>query len=722
MKTTVLGAWRATCKQACRHAWALQSGRLFLWLPVALGAGAALYLTLPIEPAWWWLIAPMTVLTLLLVVSVRVAFLMRLSGLILLLCLFAAGLVLAKLRAEHVRAPVLTPDRTTYRVSAFVVDNMSASREQPRLILAPIRLSGVTASATPVRLRVALRPGVIEAMDIRPGDAISAFVILNPPPSPALPGAYDYAQAAWFQGIGGVGFIPGSVEKLAIRPEGLRLNAVLSLNRLRWAITQRLISEITPVWRDDKALGGFAAALVTGQQAYVPQALIADMRASGLAHILSISGVHMAVVGGFVFFALRLGMALVPPLALHFPIKKIAAGLSLICVLAYLAISGAPAPAVRSAVVACVAFCAIILDRRALSLRALAIAAFVVIVLTPEAVIQPGFLMSFCATAALLALAESWRGPVREISVPFWVKALQAGMQAIGLSVLASAVATAATTPFAIAYFNRFSVYGLVSNLFESPITAFIIMPFLALGSVLSATPLGPVFLNIAAGGLWLIGQIAAITANWPHAVITLAAAPAFTVPMATGGVLWMCLIKGRMRWAGLVLASLILWWPRMTPSDIWIDPAGGNAALRAGDQAFALRLKVRSYGYDMWRQHYALQTQEKLRDLYYDCQGFACLPKPTSPYRVGFWFSNRMPKTAVLDALCTASDLVVMRNRMADWPITCQRVNRISAGDFHRLGAMELTRQGKSWVIRAAQPLRGHRYWSVRSEAEADQ
>ncbi|MEI9905262.1 MAG: ComEC/Rec2 family competence protein [Asticcacaulis sp.] len=115
----------------------------------------------------------------------------------------------------------------------------------------------------------------------------------------------------------------------------------------------------------------------------------------------------MAVVGGFFFFALRAGMALIPWLALRAPIKKIAAGLSILAVLVYLAIAGSPAPAVRAAVVACVAFGAILLDRRALSLRALAIAAFIVIALTPEAVIQPGFQMSFSATAALLALSET---------------------------------------------------------------------------------------------------------------------------------------------------------------------------------------------------------------------------------------------------------------------------------------------------------------------------
>jgi competence protein ComEC len=709
--------WRAV-----QSAWAQQSGRLFLWGPVAFGAGAALYFALPNEPVWWWCAVSCGVLLLMVGACKRWLAPGWLSAVLTLLLLCALGLMVAKLRADHVAAPVLNPERTTYRLTAFVVDNISPSRETPRLLLAPIRMDGVAAERTPLRLRVSLKPGAIEAAQVRPGDAISVFAILNPPPSPSLPGGYDFAQAAWFQGIGGAGFAPGAVSKIAAPGVSFKLTCILKLNRLRWWITQKLVADIRDVWRDDGELGGFAAALVTGQQAFVPQTLINDMRASGLAHILSISGVHMAVVGGFVFFGLRWLMASIPPLALRFPIKKIAAALGVVFVLVYLAISGAPAPAVRSAVVACVAFGAILVDRRALSLRALAMAAFVVIALTPEAVIQPGFLMSFSATAALLALAEGWRAPIREISVPAWVRAVQSAMQAVWLSILASLVATAATTPFAIAYFNRFSVYGLASNLFESPVTAFIVMPFLALGTVLSATPLGQPLLNVAAGGLWLLRQIAAITAGWPHAVIGWPSAPGIVLPLATLGVIWVCLIKGSLRWLGLVLASAILWWPRAPVSDIWIDPAGGNAAVRIGGQAFVLRPKVRQYGFQLWTQRYNLNVNADLRDRYFSCKGYACLPKATSPYRVGFWFSNKPPKPAVFEALCQASDLVVLRNPMADWPAACASVNRISAGDFQRLGAMELTRQIKGWAIKAAQPLRGQPYWSVRSDADADQ
>jgi len=703
---------RERMREMVADAVAAQAGRLFLWLPVACGAGAALYLNLRFEPAWSVILAPVVVL-------IAAAWFMRridspiyLFNIAVLLLMFGLGFGLCKLRAEHVRAPVLESGRTAYVLDAFVVDNISPSAEQPRLLLAPIRMNGVAPENVPLRVRVTLKPDVIEEVGIKPGDAISLFAILNPPPEPDMPGGYDFSQAAWFQGIGGVGMVPGQPQLIPAPKHVWRLDAVMAVNRLRWSITQQLV-------RDVGGEGGFAAALVSGHQAYISKDLTQRMRDSGLAHILSISGVHMAVVGGFVFFALRFMMVLIPPLALRAPVKKVAAALSIVCVLLYLAISGAPAPAVRSAVVACVAFGAILVDRRAISLRALAIAALIVISLTPEAVIQPGFLMSFSATAALLALAEVIQAPVSEISVPWWVQAFQKTIHGLWLSLVASVVATAATTPFAIAYFNRFSVYSLLSNLFEAPVTTFVVMPFLALGTIFAATPLGWPCLRIADGGLWLIDWIARMTAGLPHAVITWPSAPDFVLPLSFAGLMWACLIKGKVRWLGLVAATAILWWPRLPPPDIWLDPQGGNAAIRASSNAYVLRTKVRQYGFEQWTRRYGLTP---VNDTDYLCQGYGCLPLPTARYKVGFWFSNKPPKPERLVQLCQASTVVVMRNPVGDWPAECAGVNHISAGDFDRLGAMELTRKGNAWLIKGAQPLRGQRFWTTPSTADGDQ
>ncbi len=712
---TAAAAW---FRAAVEH----QRGRLFLWLPVALGLGAAIYLYLPSELSWPWAVFPSILMAGLLVLARR----MRLDGYstnILMLILFVSlGFAAAKLRTEQVRAPVIDPERSEYVMTAFVIDNISSSQDQPRLLLAPVTINGLPAEKTPIRLRVSLKAGAVEAAGIEPGDAITAFALLNPPPAPSMPDGYDFARTAYFQSVGGVGFIPGRIERVDAARIGLGLKLIMALNRARWHLTQAISHQIAPGFVHNPELGGFAAALVTGHQALVPAALIDTMRDSGLAHILSISGVHMAVVGGFVFFGLRWLMALIPALALRFPIKKLAAAISLVCILLYLSISGMPAPAIRAAIVACVAFAAILFDRQAISLRGLAMAAMAILLTTPEAVIQPGFQMSFAATAALLAVYEIHESEIRELSVPWWVKAIQTSVQGVRLSVVISLVATFATLPLAIAYFNRISVYSLVSNLFEAPITGFIVMPCLAVGTVLAGTPVGWIFLRVSAAGLWLIERVAALTAGLPHAVITWPSAPALVLPAALLGVLWTCLVRGRLRWAGVVVASAILWWPRLPAPDVWIDPQGGNAAVRTAHGAYVLRPKVRQYGFEQWTRHYgldALDDAERARN--YLCKGYGCIPTSENPVKVAFWFSNKPPKPDRLAEMCKSSRLVVLRNPIGEWPQACAGINHISAGDFRRLGALELTRTQNGWAIKAAQPLRGHRYWSSPSDSEDD-
>jgi competence protein ComEC len=200
----------------------------------------------------------------------------------------------------------------------------------------------------------------------------------------------------------------------------------------------------------------------------------------------------------------------------------VAALAGLVAVCGYLVISGSPAPAERAAITASVAFAAILLDRRALSLRALAIAALLVLLFQPEAVVQPGFQMSFAATTALIALAERWPKPIREINTPWPITAVQRGLAWVALSAAVSLVAGLATGPFAIQHFNRMASYGLAANLLTAPLSTLVIMPALALGAVLEPFGLGGPFLWAAGQGIALMLGCAEMVAAWPGAVRTI--------------------------------------------------------------------------------------------------------------------------------------------------------------------------------------------------------
>ena len=246
-------------------------------------------------------------------------------------------------------------------------------------------------------MRVTLRPGTALPA---PGEAVGLLAIMNPPPPPASPGAYDFSRDAYFESVGAVGLALRAPEVVvAEAPAPWRLRLTMRINAARWALTRRIVDTLGP------ETGGLAAAMTTGHEAFIPREQVDNLRAAGLAHIVSISGLHMAIVGGFAFAAARLGVAAWPWLALRVPGKKVAAVVGLAAVLGYLVLSGAPPPAERAAITASVAFAAILVDRQAISLHALALAAMGVLLIQPEAVTEPGFQMSFAATAALVALA-----------------------------------------------------------------------------------------------------------------------------------------------------------------------------------------------------------------------------------------------------------------------------------------------------------------------------
>ena len=166
---------------------------------------------------------------------------------------------------------------------------------------------------------------------------------------------------------------------------------------MREAIDQR----IRAVLPGDK--GAIASALITGKRDAISTPVNDAMYISGIGHVLSISGYHMAVVAGMIFFALRALFALMPAFANRYPIKKWAALAALGAAAFYLLLSGAEVATQRSFIMIAIVLIGVMVDRPTLTLRTLTVAAFGVLLLAPEAVVHPSFQMSFAATLALVA-------------------------------------------------------------------------------------------------------------------------------------------------------------------------------------------------------------------------------------------------------------------------------------------------------------------------------
>jgi len=697
----------ATLKTWAAEEVAIQVDRWFLWSPAAFGGGCAIYFAAPIEPALW-LGGLLAGLSLVLAIAAR-RFSRRRSlvALVGLLAFGCCGFFSAELRAASVAAPVVW-QRTAATVEGWVVDVAGpGSGGKGRLLIAPYRITGLAPSQLPAEARISVPPDAV----IGPGEAVRLRAVIGPPPEPASPGAYDFARDSYFQGVGAVGFALS--EPLIIEgPEpSWPLGVLLRVNQARWSLARRMIDDM-----GDRE-GGVAVAMTTGHEAWLSQDEVASMRDSGLAHILSISGVHMAIVGGFVFLVFRTLIAAWPWLALRVNGKKLAAAVALFATGVYLIVSGAPPPAVRSAVTLAVAFTAILVDRRAISLHALALAALICLILQPEAVIQPGFQMSFAATAALIALAEVWPRPPKAINTPWPIRLIQDGVSWLLAAIAVSVAASLATDPIAIQNFNRIALYGVPSNLLMEPLSTFVIMPFLAAGALLDCFGIGGWALAVAGFGIKLLNMIAAGVAGWPHAVWIVPSAPAIALPISFLGILWLCLWRGRLRLLGVPAALAVLLWPRPPAPVAWIASDAGGAAVVSQGVAVELRPDAKQFAADLWARRRGLKqpaNPDAVTKAHFDCDRRRCLPKADDPIRLSAWWTRRKPGGADLDHLCRDADFVILRGDVI--PGGCG-AHVLTGADFARGGSVEIFRAGRGWRLLWANPLRGARPWTAHGE-----
>jgi competence protein ComEC len=688
-----------------------QGLRWRLWAPVAFGAGGASYFAMKVEPDLWPLALTAIVSLTAWMIARRWGLSRRFTVPLMLAAFMASGLAAAKLRSDRVAAPIAPAMSSPTVLEAWVLDVDSPGERGARVLAAPVRVRGLEPGDTPIRLRATVRGN-----PPRPGEAIRLFALLNPPPAPASPGAYDFGRSAWFAGVGGVAFALDDTRTIQLEspPGGLQL--IMRINAVRYALAERIVARLGP------RTGGVAAAMVTGHEAWLERDDLDAMRDSGLAHILSISGLHMAVVGGFAFFAVRLGVAAWPWLALRAPGKKIAAAVGLVAVAVYLVISGAPPPAERAAITAAIAFLAILIDRQAISMQALAAAALAVLALQPEAVVTPGFQMSFAATAALIALVEIWPRPLRELSVPWPIATVQRAGAWIAAAAAASLVAGMATGPFAMQHFNRTAMYGLLSNLATAPMADLVMMPMLALGAVFEPLGLGGPFLWLAGKGIDLMLIVGHWAAGLPGAVRTVASAPTAALPVAFMGVLLVCLWQGRLRWLGLPMAAAVMLWPRAPTPDLWIGDSGTQAAFHGAGQVIVVRPGVREFAVDVWSRRRGLGAVPRSNEGW-DCGRFSCAPEHAASGPVALWWGRRAPDENALTGLCQSAEVVASRAILQSLPETCRGRLVLDAVDFAKGGAVELWRDaGRSgWRAVWTSDVRGDRPWSRVAAPETD-
>lgn len=672
-------------------------------MPVAFGGGCAAYVGLRQEPqAWWlWLGAAVAIL---LAWGARQKQWVAANLVAVMLAAFACGMVAAKVRQQQVDAPLAPVSVGLTTVEGWVIDVDSPGAKGARVLIAPAWIEGLEPAETPTRIRLTMR-GETPA----PGSPIRVRAIVNPPPPPASPGAYDFARDSYFRGVGGVGLAMTEADPVELNTPPWRLRLRMDINAFRWRLAEKIVGRL------GERTGGIATAMTTGHEAWIAPEDTQLMRDSGLAHILSISGLHMVIVGGFVFFATRLLVAAWPWLALRVSSKKVAAVAGLIAVWSYLVLSGAPAPAERAAMTATVAFVAILIDRRAITMNALAVAALFVLVMHPESVAQPGFQMSFAATAALIALSEIWPRRIQEISAPWPILAVQRGWSWFLAACAASLIAGMATGPFAMQHFNRTAVWGLFANLAVEPLSSFVIMPFLFIGAVLELIAgAGAWALAVAGWGVDRMLDVGRFFAALPGAVQLVPSAPQAALVIAFLGILFACLWRGWGRLLGVPFALAVLVWPRAPAPDIWIASDGSAAVVREGREGVALRDNAKAFAVDIWTRRRGLTLQEASGAAPYICGRYQCIPGVNPPLKLATWWGKTAPEPDKLTLLCRTADVISVRAQVRVLPPACQGKLLLDGVDFARGGSVELWRRNGQWLAQWSQPLRGVRPWTA--------
>jgi competence protein ComEC len=557
-------------------------GRLLPWLPVTFGSGIALYFTAEREPAWW---AAATAA--IAAIAVAVAARRRPAGFPIALgvAAIACGFCLATLHTARIAHPVLQAPTWTAQVAGFI-ETREEREKSDRVVVRVHRFDAARVDEKPERVRVSVRKGTAPAV----GDYVAFKAHLSPPLSPLRPGGYDFARDMYFQKIGASGYVLGKIRtETPVAQRGFWLRYAAFIDGMREGIDDR----IRAVLPGDR--GAIASALITGKRDAISAPVNDAMYISSLAHVLSISGYHMAVVAGIVFFVVRAGLALVPSLAVRRPVKKWAAGAALAAAAFYLLLSGAEVATQRSFIMIAIVLLGVMIDRAAITFRTLSVAAFGVLTLAPQAVVHPSFQMSFAATLALVAIYQY--GPPGGL---FWRSdhdtrlgarvALWGGREVAAL-LLASLIAGLATMPYAAYHFHRVAPYGVLANLLAMPVVSAMVMPMGILGLLSMPFGFDGLFWKLMGTGLdWMIGVALWVT-NLPGSVGYLPAFGVGPLLLGTAGILLMCLLRTPLRWSGAALGLLACLWALAAPRpDVLMAADGQSAAIRgAGGRLLVL-------------------------------------------------------------------------------------------------------------------------------------
>lgn len=583
-----------------------EQGRWLIWTPFLFGFGIALYFALPFEPNYWYSLGVLEA-------TLFLFYLLRNKG----LHLFFTAILLIEFGFMNIQLQTLLKSRKvafTLEVTDYIKGQISAvsynEKGRKRLLLQ-------NAENFDEPLKGKYRVTVMNGgnTDFEVGQCVELVGTFFPPsPVPVLNG-FQLNRKYFYEEISGIGYANSSVFVIDCehgQPSSFRIR----LNKIRQQITDD-VAKILPL---DEA--GIVDAVLIGEQSRTPKRIVNNYRDSGLAHFLSVSGLHMGAIAGLVFFVLRFLLALFPAVALRYDVKKLAAAGAILFGALYLLVSGMAIPAERAFIMTAVVLLGVIFNRQAISMRMVCFAGLVLLIVSPQALISISFQMSFAAVVALIAFYEKYAQKIALWSVNRGIFS-KIFFYLAGI-VICDFVASLATMPFAIYHFHRISVYTSLANLLAGPLIGLVLMPLILL--CLAALPLGLALYPLQALGYgvgWL-NKITGFVSSLPHSVAYVDSLPFWGFALIVCGGWWLCVWQRKWRLWGvlpiLIGASTVFFGSQ---PDMVFAPKGEGIALRnkAGEMLL-MPMKTDSWTVSVWRENLHLkelnkEQREELKEIF---------------------------------------------------------------------------------------------------------
>lgn len=665
-----------------------------------ISIGICLYFNLPIEGNAK--ICAMS-LVILLGASILTRSYQKLNNVFLVTLIILLGYSLALYRTHTSATPLLSKSFKPYQVVMMVEENQPLQKNRIRYTGKVISLSKLDRQKTPKRIRIRTTD---QGPRFQYGDLICMKAMLARPKGPIRAGGYDFGLALWFKKIGGTGF---NISPLKLCPyQNNHIKHHSSLDQIIANIRSFIGSKIDNGLNEPER--AMARALILGDRGRVNKEDLEAMRKAGLGHLLAISGLHMAVFGGTLFILLRALMALFPIFSQNHPIKKYAAFGALIGSFAYFLISGQSIPTQRAVLMISVLFTAIMIERTALTLRNVAVAALIILILRPESLMSAGFQMSFAAVTALIISYNFLREyePFQNLNNgqrASWLKPFYY----LGGIWFTSIIAAIATAPFAIYHFHNISYMGPIGNMLAIPIFSLLLMPSALISLILMPFGLETIAFIPLKYSISLLLSTAHWTASFDPAVITTGAINFSSVLIMMVGLILIFFTNKPLNYLGIVLLSLApISAAQYKKPDLYIGASAEIIALRGDDQKlYAPTGRKGTFILNNW-----LKADADTRSLnfvrnnkYLLCDDTACSGK-TAGLRV-----TLIKSIAALEDACETADILIYK-----FAITrkCKKPKlTLTKRDLTNSGALSIYIKDKKMEIITANGFRKNRIWS---------